>query len=352
MKAITSFLLKDPLLLASIFVLHIFGLVSLHSVAPDLFPTYLLYTLVGSILLFTFSNIHFEITKTFSPFVFILCILFLLLPLLIGQVTRGAVRWIQIGPVTIQPTELVRPFLIVFFATYLSQKKLTLPRLTTGIILFIIPAILILIQPSLGVTLLTALGFGGALLANPLNKKSILILTGLFLLLLPLAFFFLAPYQKERIISHLSPLSDPSGAGYNSAQATISVGSGKIIGRGLGRGVQTQLSFLPERQTDFIFASIAEEMGFTGAFMVLFLSLFILYKIITYYESGYSRTFKAFSLGLLFSLTGQILIHIGMNMGLLPITGQPLPFVSAGGSSLLATFTSFGILISAKKPYA
>ena len=276
-------------------------------------------------------------------------IVLLLITLIIGQVTRGTVRWIPIGSLSIQPSEIVRPFLLVFFANYLTEKKLDIKRIVKAILLMILPLFLILVQPSLGVTALTAIGFFGIFLSADINKKSILLLIISVFALIPIIFMFLAPYQKQRITSFLDPSKDPLGEGYNAIQSTISVGSGKLFGRGLGRGVGTQLLFLPERQTDFIFASVSEEMGFIGAIVLLILTVFIFIRIISYTEKAINIPARAFLAGLFLTLFAQVVIHVGMNMGLLPITGVPYPLVSAGGSSLLATMTALGIVVGTKR---
>jgi len=167
--------------------------------------------------------------------------------------------------------------------------------------------------------------------------------------LVPVIFSLLAPYQKNRITAFLDPTKDPLGVGYNAIQSTISVGSGKLLGRGLGRGVGTQLAFLPERHTDFIFASVAEEMGFVGALVLIVLTFFLLFRIINYTENAINIPARLFLGGLILTLFSQVIIHVGMNMGIFPITGVPYPLVSAGGSSLLATMTSLGIVVGTKR---
>src|SRR4030042_833250 len=181
------------------------------------------------------------------------------LPLIIGQITRGAIRWIPLGPITIQTSEIVRPFLLIFFSVYATSEEIRIKKLFKLAILKLIPVSLILIQPSLGVSIITALGIIGIVLTSKMNKKLLLSILVLIPLIVPLFWFMLAPYQRDRISGFINPQIDSLGAGYNSIQSTISVGSGKIFGRGLGKGIQTQLAFLPEKHTDFIFAAIAEE---------------------------------------------------------------------------------------------
>ena len=339
----------DLILLSAILFLTAFGVIALRSLAPSLFPLYFVYVVLALIAFVVFSLVDFEILSLFSKHLYIFSILLLLTPLFIGQVTRGAIRWIPIGPITIQPAEIVRPFLIIFFANYLTKEKITIRRLIKALLLLGLPTFLILIQPSLGVSALTVLGFIGVFLASDINKKSLLFTALAIIVLLPLSWQILAPYQKDRVISFIDPGSDPYGSGYNSLQAMISVGSGKLVGRGLGKGVQTQLAFLPERHTDFIFASIAEEMGFIGAGLIILASFVVFWRISRVISEPRSIAARAFVAGIFLTLFSQTFIHIGMNMGLLPITGIPLPLVSAGGSSLVATCVSLAIVTTSRK---
>lgn len=347
---------KDPRLVSyeTLFLLSIVFLISLsiivlRSIANFLFPLYYLYIFLAFLVFYFFSRVDFDVIELFSKHLYIASIIFLILPLLIGQITRGAIRWIPIGPLTIQPSELVRPFLLIFFANYLTKKELNIKRLLKALLLLSFPFFLILIQPSLGVAVLTLVGFIGILLASKFEKKYLLIGFGIFLLSVPIIWRLIAPYQRLRITYFLNPSADPLGSGYNSIQSMISVGSGKILGRGLGRGVQTQLAFLPERHTDFIFAAISEELGFVGSVLVL-LSLFFIFRwLIKVIENARSFGARAYVTGFFLSLLVQTIVHVGMNVGLVPITGIPLPLVSAGGSSLLATMIGLGIAQGAQK---
>lgn len=339
----------DLLLILPIFLLLIFSVFILKSVSPSLFPSYYWYFGLGLFTFIFFSLFDFEIISAFSKYFYIISILLLITTLVIGQVTRGTVRWIPIGSLSLQPSEIVRPFLLIFFANFIAEKRINFKRLIQILLLMGFPLILILIQPSLGVTALTAVGFLGIFLASEIEKKYFLYLILIASILVPSAFFLLQPYQKTRIAAFLDPTSDPLGVGYNAIQSTISVGSGMFLGRGLGKGVGTQLSFLPERHTDFIFASVAEEMGFVGAAVLLLLTFLLLYRIISYSEHAINIPARIFLSGLFLTLFAQVVVHVGMNMGLLPITGVPFPLVSAGGSSLLATLTALGIVVGTKK---
>lgn len=339
----------DWLLVTPILLLLIFSFFILNSIMPSIFPSYYWYFVLGIIAFLIFSLFDFEILSVFSRYFYIISIVLLLITLVIGQVTRGTVRWIPIGSLSIQTSEIVRPFLLIFFANFITEKRLNFKRLFQILLLMGLPLILILVQPSLGVTALTGIGFLGLFLASEADKKIFLYLGVIGLIFIPLVYMFLAPYQKTRITAFLDPASDPQGVGYNAIQSTISVGSGKLFGRGLGRGVGTQLSFLPERHTDFVFASIAEELGFVGAIVLLMITFFLFIRIIGYTERAINIPARLFLGGLFLTFFAQTAIHVGMNMGLLPITGVPYPLVSAGGSSLLATMTSLGIVMGTKK---
>jgi rod shape determining protein RodA len=264
-------------------------------------------------------------------------------------VTRGTIRWIPLGGVSIQPAEIIRPLLMVYFANFYARHKLTANTFLKAALLIGIPAFLIVIQPSLSVTIVTLVGFLGVTISAGFSKK-ILFGCALFLLIIsPLIFLLMAPYQKERILTFINPNKDPLGAGYNSIQSMISIGSGKLTGRGLGKGAQTQLSFLPERHTDFIFASISEELGFVGAILVLSGLFIVLYRITVYIGNPVGPSGRAYSTGVFFTLLTQVIVNISMNLGIMPVAGLPLPILSAGGSSFLATMILLGIASSTQK---
>lgn len=336
-------------LIISVVVLHLVSIFTLRSISPSLFPAYFIYIIVGIIFFLLFYNTDFEIMTTLANHFYAISIIFLFSPIIIGQVTRGVIRWIPIGEITIQPSELVRPFLILFLATFLARIELNSRKLVLLFCLILAPLFLILIQPSLGVTVLTAVGFAGVFLASSIDKKYILAALGLFVISIPIFWFLLAPYQKLRVTAFLDPQSDPQGAGYNSIQSMISVGSGTFFGRGLGKGIQTQLAFLPERHTDFIFASISEEMGLVGATTVLVFEFAILWSLIKIADNPKTLESRMFITGIFATYLAQTGIHVGMNMGIFPITGVPLPLVSAGGSSLIATMTALGMAAGSRE---
>ncbi len=351
MRSIFGFLFKDFTLSISIFFLITFSVVVLFSLDKPLFPLYFVYIFVAIGAFWFFSQVDFDIISLFSKHLYITSIVLLLLTLIIGRVTRGTIRWIPIGPFSLQPAEIVRPLLLVFFATYMTKGQMDVKKAITSVVLLAIPVILILIQPSLGVSVLTVVGFTGVLIAGKFNKKYLLAVLAGILVLIPLLWFFLAPYQKQRIQTFLDPEKDPLGAGYNSLQSTIAVGSGKIFGTGLGKGIQTQLAFLPEKQTDFIFAAVAEELGIVGATIILSISFILLFRLIRFMENAVSPAGRAYISGFFLIYLVQIFVHVGMNMGMLPVTGVPFPLLSAGGSSLLATMAGLGIALGCMKRF-
>jgi rod shape determining protein RodA len=349
MLKIKSTIKPDIPFVAAIGILVLTSAVILRSIAPQLFPFYFFYFALGIIIFFAFVQLDFEAISYFDKFFYIGSIFFLLVTLIIGNATRGAVRWIPLGPLTIQTAEFARPLLLIFFAKYLTEKEVSTKRFISALMFLALPVFLILIQPSLGVAVLTTIGFLGVTLSSVTSKKFLIWGALGLLAALPAIWFLLAPYQRQRVSTFLNPSQDPTGKGYNSLQSMITVGSGELFGRGLGKGVQTQLSFLPERHTDFIFASVAEELGLVGAIILLAVIFFVLFRLTTFMKDAQSPAARAFLAGLFLTFFAQTLIHVGMNMGLLPITGVPLPLVSSGGSSFLATMMALAIALRSRK---
>ncbi len=335
--------MKDIFLFGPVIFLLILSSFVLRSISPSLFPLHFFYLFLGVMIFWFFSQVDFDVLSIFSNHLYVVSIVLLLITLLIGAVTRGTVRWIPLGPLSLQPAEIVRPLLLVFFANFLTRGKFDIRKIIYASILLIAPVYLILRQPSLGVSVLTVVGFFGVLIATSFKKKYLLIGMGIFVLGLPLFWNILKPYQKDRITAFINPDKDTLGSGYNSLQSTIAVGSGGILGLGLGHGSQTQLSFLPEKQTDFIFAATAEELGFVGSTLLLLATALILYRLTVYVGDPISPASRAFVSGLFLTYLVQVFVHVGMNMGMLPVTGIPFPLVSAGGSSLLTTMMALGI---------
>jgi len=264
---------------------------------------------------------------------------------------RGVRSWYKVGPISIDPIEFTKIVLIILLAKYFSKRHIEMYQVRhiflSGFYL-LLPAILIFLQPDLGQVIILIAFWVGVLLISGIKLGHFLILILCFLLIFILSWnFLLKDYQKERILSFLIPF-EPLGVSWSQNQAKIAIGSGGIFGQGIGKGSQTQYGFLPEPQTDFIFSAIAEEMGLIGVSVLLFLFSILLWRIIKIAIDSQSNFSRLFASGFSILLISQIFIHIGMNLGISPIIGIPLPLISYGGSSLIAIFIGLGILQSIK----
>lgn len=326
-------------------LLVLLGTVVLTSVHPNSFPIQFFHIFLAILVFLFFANLDIRILREVSAWLYPVSLFLLLLTVAIGAVTRGSVRWIELGPFTLQASEAVKPFLLVFFAWLLTKNR-SAPagkQFFLSLLLAAPIAFLILIQPDLGSTLVVLAGFLGVLFVSGVPLYFLFGGAAAGTIFSPMIWMLLASYQKERILSFLNPAGDPLGAGYNSIQAMVAVGSGGVFGRGLGQGSQSQLAFLPERHTDFIFAALAEELGFVAAAAVTVAFAFILARIVFLIREIDDPFSRAFLGGAFLTIFTQASINIGMNLGLLPITGIPLPFVSAGGSSLVSMAAILGI---------
>lgn len=343
MNLFKNFDFSIPLIVLAIGIL---GLSLLFSLAPGLVVTQITFFILGFLFFLLFAQIDFRIYQNLSWIFYGGSLILLFLTFILGEVTRGSVRWIQIGQFTIQTSELAKPFLITFFAFFFAQQEVKISRVLKGILFFLVPAFLIFKQPDLGSTLVLGAGLMGILASSALSSGVVVAGILSLLIAIPGVWFLLAGYQRERILTFLNPSSDPLGAGYNLIQAMISVGSGQFFGRGLGKGTQSQLAFLPERHTDFIFAAFSEELGFVGVLILLGLYFFLLWRILSVARGANQDFARLFCLGIFTMLLFQIFVNIGMNLGLVPITGITLPFLSYGGSSILAMMICLGMIES------
>jgi len=269
---------------------------------------------------------------------------------LFGHTANGAQRWISFGFVLFQPSELMKVTIIIALARYFddhkSQEPYLLRELFVPFLMVMVPCVLILKQPDLGTALIIIIVSASIVLLIGMNWKSVLIAAASILAILPVAWFFLKDYQKDRLLTFLSPESDPLGTGYHIIQSMIAVGSGGFLGKGFLRGSQTQLKFLPEQQTDFVFSVFAEEWGFVGGFvlMVMFISLFIWGLKIALHSKDLLGTILAFGITAL--IAWQMVINMGMVLGILPVVGIPLPFISYGGSAMFTLLGAIGLLMN------
>jgi len=347
----------DWKLLIAVIVLIFFGLAAIYSLTmnqenPDLsnFNKQAIFFIIGLFFLFLFTIFDYRVFITSSFFIYLAGGLLLLLVLFFGQTIRGSTSWFSLFGQTFQPVELAKIALILFLSKYFSDnygqmhqfKKLIFSALIT------LPyVVLVILQPDFGSSIILIIIWLGMLLLNKTRRIHIVVFFIILSIVLIMSWFFvLEDYQKERIFTFINPSSDPLGAGYNPTQSIIAVGSGMFFGRGLGLGPQSQLNFLPVAEKDFIFAVIAEELGLFGALILLFF-LFYLFKRMVKALREQKNTFSLFLIsGITISLFSQAFINIAGNIGLLPITGIPLPFLSYGGSSLVTSLIMIGLVQS------
>jgi rod shape determining protein RodA len=338
-----------------------FGLLSIYSSSLGKgdflnFEKQIIFFGIGIILMIFLSFFDWRMLRE-DPHL-ILILYFLCLALLVGLFffapeIRGTKSWYKLGPVSIDPIEFTKIVLIILLAKYFSTRHIEMYRinhiLISGLYIFI-PSLLVFLQPDLGSVLILISLWLGVLILSGIKIRHFLILVLVFLLIFIFSWkTFLKDYQKERILSFIWPqISDTLKIGWNQRQAKIAIGSGGIFGQGIGKGSQTQLGFLPEPQTDFIFSAMAEETGLIGISFLLFLFSILIWRIFKIAISSQSNFAYLFASGLSLLFIIQIFIHIGMNIGILPIIGIPLPLISYGGSSLVATLIGLGILQSIK----
>ena len=273
----------------------------------------------------------------------------LLLLFIAGQVVRGSQSWFHLGGFAFQPSDPVKLIVILILAKYFSRRHIEIAHvrhiLVSGFYA-LVPFVLVFLQPDFGSSIIIFAIWLGMIIISGVSKKHlaavILIGTSLFA---GLWFFVFADYQKARILTFVHPLTDLQGAGYNARQSTIAVGSGGLFGKGLGYGTQSRLQFLPEYQTDFIFAAFTEEWGFVGALIIFGLFGVVVWRILLHAMHGAGNFETLFGVGLVIFLMSHFIIHVGMNIGVLPVTGITLPFLSYGGSHLFTEFAGLGILM-------
>jgi len=343
----------DWILLLLIILLLIYGIAVIYSTATahiftGITKNQIIFASVGLFLFLFFSLFNYRIFKNWSLYLYLLGIFSLGVVLITGKVTHGSVRWLNIGFFQLQPSEFFKIILIIvlakFFSSHSDEEGLKVFLLS--LIYTLIPVILVLMQPDLGTALVFLVIWGGIYLASHFPKKYLFILLGIGILSFPFLWNFLHDYQKKRILVFLNPTSDPLGAGYNVLQSIIATGSGKFWGRGLGYGYQSQLKFLPIQHTDFIFAVFAESLGFLGVLALLILFLLLLLRILKIALRAGDNFGLLAGIGIFSMFIFQIAVNIGMNVGTFPVTGVPLPLISAGGSSLITFLISLGILES------
>tara|TARA_Y100001936_G_scaffold244451_1_gene284847 strand:- start:8650 stop:9738 length:1089 start_codon:yes stop_codon:yes gene_type:complete len=342
----------DPYLFFSLFLLSTLGLFFLFSASnadASTVSKQFLYVIAGFVIMILVSQPDPDIFRRNSGFFLIFSLLLLGITYLFGPEINGARRWVRIGPFSFQSSELLKLAVPIFLANFLFNKKLPIQRNEIFLSLLIIFFCFFVVfrQPDLGTALIIALS---GLFVLFLSGLSWGFMGGSFVLLILSSPFIwnilLQPFQRQRIATFFNQDSDPFGASWNIIQSKVAIGSGGFFGKGFGEGSQTQLNFLPETETDFIFSVIGEEFGFLGVFFLLSIYLFILLRCFYLALNARDRFCRLVIGGLTLTFAANLIINLCMVVGLLPVVGMPLPFISKGGSSLISLFFAFGIIIS------
>jgi rod shape determining protein RodA len=300
---------------------------------------------VGLMLLVAFTD--YSIFANVNHLIYALTLLSLILVYAVGRITFGAQRWIDLGIFDLQPSELAKVLLIIVLAKFLADRQEHLKSVSSFLLSLLyvaVPMLFIYIQPDLGTAIVLGVSWLAMVLVAGVRVKhvAILILSGL--LASPIVWFSLRGYMRERIFVFFDPTRDPLGAGYNINQARIAVGSGGFLGQGFARGSQSQLHFLRVRHTDYIFSVLGEELGFVGVVLLLLLFLVVIWRILRVAEMARDTFGQLIACGIATVVAFQVVANVGMNVGLLPASGVPLPFISYGGSALMALLIGEGVV--------
>ncbi len=343
----------DVSMFVSALLISLAGLVTMYSYAGEnaFFERQVLWLTISVTVFFVFSFIDFRFLRRTSIVtgLFAVTVLLLIAVFIFGDVVKGAQSRFDFGGFAVQPAEYAKLVVIILLAKYFTRRHIEIAYikhiLLSGVYAFIVFA-LILLQPDFGSAIMIFFVWFGMVLVSGISKKHLVavLLTGTLAVGAMWTFVF-QDYQKDRILTFINPLADIQGAGYNAYQSTIAVGSGQLFGKGIGYGTQSKLQFLPEYETDFIFASFAEEWGFVGVVFLFMLFGTLIWRILSHARLGATNFETLFALGVAILFISHFTVHVGMNIGLLPVTGVTLPFMSYGGSHLVTEFAALGILM-------
>ncbi len=333
------------------------GLITMKSFVGDsnFFVKQLIWISISLAIFFAFSLIDFRFLRRteilvgiFLFFCFLLIILFV-----VGHISNGAQSWFDFGGFSFQPGDMMKLVVVLILSKYFSRRHVEIAyikHIFISAIYAFIPFILVFLQPDFGSAIIIFFVWLGMTLVSGISKKHLALVFGLgAIAFVALWLFVFQPYQKARIMNFINPYSDIRGTGYNAYQSTIAVGSGKILGKGIGYGTQSRLQFLPEFETDFIFAAFAEEWGFIGVILLLVLFAIVIWRILANALLGVTNFEMLFGMGLAILFMAHIAVNVGMNIGIMPVTGITLPFMSYGGSHLLMEFSGLGILMGMRR---
>lgn len=308
-----------------------------------------IFAIINGLLIFFLLNFDYKMLQHYGNRLYIFNLIMLVAVMVLGQSALGAQRWIQIGPITLQPSEFSKIIMIISLAAILEDKigKLNTFKDLLPVAAYLgVPFLLVLKQPDLGTSLVFLAIFVAMIFAAGVNLRLLATIFGAGIACLPVLWHFLKDYQKMRIMVFMNPNVDPLGSGYHIIQSKIAIGSGMFFGKGLFGGTQSQLNFLPENHTDFIFAVVGEELGFVGASILLILYLILLYRGVKIAREASDNFGMLLAVGISAMLAFHVLVNVGMTTGIMPVTGIPLPLMSYGVSSLTTNMMSIGILLN------
>jgi rod shape determining protein RodA len=341
-------LLTTALLIAAIGCLLVYSATYFGPDAP-LFRKQVIWTLIGIILMIIFIAIDYHVLLEIAPFLYGIGIILLAYLLVSDRLTRNVKSWIHLGNFQFQPSEFMKIFTALLIAKYFDSNDRAYLNFRTFVIVMAIigfPVVLIALQPAFGSAASFFPLFGVAMFFGGIKPKLWLIASLCFVVALPIGWHFLKPFQKERIMIFMDPARDPLGSGYQVMQAKIATGSGGITGKGFLHGTQVNLEYLPARHTDFIFSVLGEEWGFVGVSVVLTLYLFLIVESLGVAKASRDRGGTFLVLSLICFFIFHILINVSMQIGLLPVTGIPLPLISYGGSATMMFFMAIGLILN------
>lgn len=356
-KVLLQFRRFDAILLAATSLLIILGLIVLYSSGLKSGSTInqldtskqIIYVGIGMLIFWVISRTDYNVLRNYSSIIYTVMVGFLLLVEVFGATRLGATRWINLGFFQFQPSEFAKLGLIIVLAKFFSdnyEKSGSIKYLLLSILYLLPPMVLVLAQPDLGTALVLLMIWLAMALTTKLKMRYFLMMLVILLISLPLIYPRLAPYQKQRIATFINPTANPESTGYNVNQAIIAVGSGGLFGQGLSSGSQSQGNFLPSQHTDFIFAVLSEKLGFFGGLLCVFLYCVVIFRAIWIAKNSADRFGTLLAIGIATMFAFHAIVNIGMNIGLLPVTGIPLPFISAGGTSMMISLIAVAILES------
>lgn len=345
----------DWVLVASFVPLLGAGLVTMRPLVSEesayFFNRQVIWITIGFLIFFVFSFIDWRFLKNSGLLLVLFAVSMVVLASLLffGKTIRGSASWFDFSLFSIEPADPIKLLIILIISKYFTRRHIEIVRFRHILIssfYVILPSVFIFLQPDFGAAAVFLAIWLGMVIVSGISKKHLLIVFLVFCLALSISWMFVfKPYQKDRILTFLNPLKDPQGAGYNALQSIIAVGSGQLWGKGIGYGTQSRLEFLPEYRTDFIFAAFAEEWGFIGVLIIFSCFGILIWRILRNAYFGQTNFERFFGVGLAIFLMVHFVFHVGMNLGILPVTGLNMPFMSYGGTHMITIFAGLGILM-------